>query len=133
MGEDATRFRGSEVPRFRSSGSEARVRGSWFEASGFWLLKFYLPPRDAARRLVDRPLAWKNRARAWQEASAGEVTHPAKNAEEDHELQHIGRARLRQHFPKEPKDRLRDTDGPHRPVEIPPLATFALRRRLDAR
>ena len=56
----------------------------------------------------------------------------ARIARNTSELDPIRNPPGRRDLPHRPQHRLRDAHGPHRPVEVPALVPFALRRRLDA-
>src|SRR5262245_18839144 len=66
-------------------------------------------------------------------AASSEVTDSDQHSAENHQFDHVERARLRQRLPEKPKRRLRDRDGPHGSIEIPPLLSFGLRRWPDPR
>src|SRR5439155_10240424 len=92
------------------------------------------PRKLIVTRLIRyRELPRYDRARARQQSEPCTIADPCQNADEDRELEAVGRSCLRQHLPQYPEHRLGDAHGPDRPTKAARLVSFTLRRPLDGR
>src|SRR5688572_22468573 len=74
-----------------------------------------------------------DRTSARQQPSSSHVPNRREDPDEHDQLYPVAETRLRQDLPEEPQDRMSARNRPNGTVEVPPLVSFSLGRRSDAR
>src|SRR6187200_1920845 len=88
---------------------------------------------DARNLVRNSQFARDNRTSARQQPSSSHVPNRREDPDEHDALYPVAETRRRQNLPEEPQDRLSARNRPNGTIKVPPLVSFSLGRRFDAR